>query len=387
MREDMEHYEVAVLGCGGMGSAACRHLAARGVNVVGLEQFGRLHDHGSSHGHSRVVRQAYFEHPDYVPLLKRSFQLWDELAEESGMPCLLRIGALFAGPADSEVYAGSLRSAREHELAIQELDHKTLCERYPQFAFDSDTVGVFEPTAGLVIPENGIAAHLELAERDGADIRENIKVESVETSDTGIVVRTSSGSLRAERLVVTAGAWTSRFISCPGMPLEVHRKVFCWFEPLDLEACDSARMPVWIIGGGRSAHAGDYYGIPTWVTQPGPRGVKVGFHGPGTIVDPDTCARTVPEDVIARFRHDIHELLPGVLGEVMHSTTCLYTMSPDGHFIVDHAPGDERVVLGCGFSGHGYKFAPVIGEILADLAIDGVSSLPVEFLGLGPRRV
>lgn len=386
MRSGMEHCEVAVVGCGGMGSAVCRHLAAGGAQVVGLERFGRLHDQGSSHGHSRVIRQAYFEHPDYVPLLKRSYELWDELAAESGLPCLFRVGALFAGPPDSVVYRGSLDSARIHGLTIEDLDPESLCKKYPQFAFEPGTVGVFEPGAGLVIPENGIAAHLSLAERDGADIREHVEVETVEPTDAGIVLRTSAGSLLADQLVITAGAWTSRFATFSGMPLEVHRKAICWFEPLDSAACAAERMPVWIVDEMRDVPGGDYYGIPTWEGQSGPPGVKVGFHGPGTVVDPENCQRSISEDVIAKFQHDIQTLLPGVLGKVTHSMACLYTMTPDGHFLIDHAPGEERIIFGCGFSGHGYKFAPVVGEILAQLALNGHTRHPVEFLGLGDAR-
>lgn len=386
MNNGIEHCDVVVLGCGGMGAAACRHLAARGAKVVGLERFERLHEQGSSHGNSRVVRQAYFEHPNYVPLLTRSFKLWDELEEQSGLPCLFRVGALFAGPPESEVYRGSLESAQEHNVKIEDLSPEALRERFPQFDFDPGTVAVLEPGAGLVVPENGIMGHLLLAERDGADIRENVEVEAVESTETGIVVRTSSGSLCADRLVITAGAWTSRFVQFPGMPLEVHRKVLCWFEPLDPDACDATRMPVWIVDEFRGVTDGDYYGIPTWSGQSGPPGVKVGFHGLGTIVDPDIPDRKASDDVIAQFQQDLQQLLPGVLGRVTHSTTCLYTVTPDGNFIIDRLPKDERIIVACGFSGHGYKFAPVVGEILAGLALDGRTEHPIEFLRILEER-
>jgi sarcosine oxidase len=366
-----------------MGAAACCHLAKRGVRVVGFEQFGRGHQFGSSHGHSRVVRQAYHEHPDYVPLLKRSFELW------AAMPAdiLHRCGALFVGAPDSAICRGALAAAAAHAIPVEALDHAELALRYPQFAFGEDHVGVFEPGAGFVVPERGIEWHLEEAEAAGADIRQETQVAAIESTDGGVLVRTDRGTVKAAQVVVTAGAWTERFVSFPACPLEVQRKAIVWFEPVDTALCDQAAMPTWIINSGDAQSAGDYYGVPTWHGQPGPQGVKVGFHGPGPPVDPDTVDRVVSPETIATFERDVHGFLPDVVGSAVESAVCLYTMSADGHFIIERAPASERIIVACGFSGHGYKFAPVIGEVLADLAIDGVSRHDIVFLGLGNERV
>ena len=386
MNHPNQDCEVVVVGCGGMGAAACCHLAARGVDVIGLERFARCHDHGSSHGHSRVVRRAYFEHPDYVPLLVRAFELWNELGDRTGLDCIHQIGALFCGQPESEVYAQSLASARAHGLEVEDLDPKQLAARFPQFALPDGMCGVYEPDAGFVIPENGIEAHLRLAEEGGAEIREGVRVDSIEGSDAGVTLQTSQGSIRASRVVVAAGAWTNRLLGDIGIPLEVHRKMICWFEALQPDACAESRMPAWIVGGDLVHSQGDYYGIPTWDGQSGPAGVKVGCHGPGTPIDPDTDSREAPPAEIDRFERDVQALLPGVLGRIVETATCLYTMTPDGHFVIGALPEEPRIVVAGGFSGHGYKFAPVMGEVLADLAMDGGTRLPVGFLGISPDR-
>lgn len=382
----VERCEVLVVGCGGMGAAACAHLAIRGTRVIGLEQFSTGHVRGSSHGHSRVVRTAYFEHPDYVPLLLRAFELWDDLTDRTGIDCLHRCGAMFCGLPDSEVYVESLASARQHGLAVEDLDPEALSARFPQFAFPPGMAAVLEPGAGFVIPEHGIEAHLHVARNHGADVREGVKVKRIEAHDAEVTVQTTHGTFIAEKVVVTAGAWAASLLADHGLPLEVHRQVLCWFEAQQPEACDEHRMPAWILSEQGGHSQGDYYGIPTWADQPGPPGVKIGCHGPGTVVDPDLPVAGVTDEEQARFERAIHRLLPGVLGQVLHSTTCLYTMSPDGHFVIDTLPGADRVVVAAGFSGHGYKFAPVVGEILADLALEGRTRHPAAFLGLGSGR-
>ncbi|MCH2160560.1 MAG: N-methyl-L-tryptophan oxidase [Phycisphaerales bacterium] len=369
-----------------MGSAACRHLASRGARVVGLEQFQVGHDRGSSHGHSRVVRTAYFEHPDYVPLLLRAFELWDDLSEKTGIDCLHRSGAMFCGLPGSEVYVQSLASARQHGLEVEDLSPEVLRDRFPQFRFPDGMAAVLEPGAGFVIPENGIEAHLRLARQDGAEIREGVRVDTIDASDAGVILHTDSGTLHADKVVVTAGAWTSRLLQDLGVPLEVHRQVLCWFEALDASACNESAMPAWIMSETSDHSQGDYYGIPTWRGQPGPAGVKVGCHGPGAIVDPDHPVPSMSTEEVARFERDVHRILPGVLGKVVATATCLYTMSPDTHFLIDSLPQESRIVVAGGFSGHGYKFAPVVGEILADHALEGGTSHPAGFLGLHSER-
>lgn len=367
-----------------MGSAVCAALARRGVPVIGLEQFTPVHDLGSSHGGSRLARRAYFEHPDYVPLLEHAFLGWDQLEAETGLTCLHRVGVLLAGKTGSEVLSGSKRSAEMHDIPVQHLDPDELQATYPQFQFSSDMHGLLEPGAGFVVPEHGVRAHLDVARHRGADLRFETRVKGIEADNDGGVVRTERGEIRAHRVVVTVGAWTGRLLPSLAdvVRLEPQRKHIVWFHPRDPKVCASNRMPAWAIDSGEAFGRGFYYGVPTWPGQIGPAGIKVGFHGPGTPIDPDEFDRTPEPDVIERFQHDVEQFLPGIVESVSRTATCLYTMSPDEHFVIDQVPGADAIVFAAGFSGHGYKFAPVIGDLLADLALDGGSDLPAGFLSL-----
>jgi sarcosine oxidase len=379
----MEQRQTVVVGLGGMGAAVLEALARRGVRPLGLDRFRAGHLSGSSHGGSRVARQAYFEHPDYVPLLKWAFEGWDRLEAETGIRCLHRIGVLLAGGVDSMLLKASLASAREHGIPIESIDSSELRRRFPQFRLPDGMFGVFEPGAGFVRPEAGIDANLEFAVNRGAEIRRPVEVLGIDADDDGAVIRTDQGDIRAERVVVTAGAWTSRLLRelDSSVPLIPQRKEMVWFANRGQAACSSAGMPAWLVDDQGACGDGVYYGVPTWAGQTGHRGMKVGFHGPGVPVDPD-LKHVVPQEIVDRFSRDMKRYLPEVLGEPIAAQSCLYTMSPDEHFVIDRLPGRAAVVVAAGFSGHGYKFAPVVGEIAADLAMEGRSSLPAGFLGL-----
>ncbi len=376
---------VVVVGLGAMGSAACAHLARRGVPVIGIDRFSPPHDQGSSHGGSRVARRAYFEHPDYVPLLERAFRGWERLESETGLACLKRVGVLLMGGPDSEVLRASQESAKRHSIEVMALAPRQLATAYPQFGLPDGTCGLLEPDAGFVIPENGVEAHLRVARRHGAEFRLDTRVVAIEADDDGGVVRLEGESIDASRIVVTAGAWSNQLL--PGIAERLHlaaqRKHIVWFRPRDATLCSDARMPAWVIDDGGACGDGLYYGVPTWSGQIGHDGVKIGFHGPGTPIDPDDHARTPDPLVVDRFRNDMERYLPGVLGDPVAAATCLYTMSPDQHFVIDLVPDARSVAFAAGFSGHGYKFAPVIGELLADLVLEGSSELPADFLRVG----
>ena len=380
----MKNSPVVVVGLGAMGSAACAEIARRGQAVIGLDRYAPPHDQGSSHGGSRVARRAYFEHPGYVPLLERAFRGWQALETETGLPCLKRVGVLLIGGPESEVLRASRQSAEQHGIHVMTLAPRQLASAYPQFRLPGEAWGLLEPDAGFVIPENGVRAHLELARQHGADLRLNTRVLEIEADDQGGVVRLDGDHIDAARIVVTAGAWTNTLLPAiaAGVQLAPQRKHIVWFRPRDAMACSSERMPAWVIDDDGACGEGLYYGIPTWPGQIGHEGVKIGFHGPGTPVDPDTFGRDPDPGVVERFRDDIGRYLP-VVGQPVAAATCLYTMSPDQHFVIDLLPGARSVAFAAGFSGHGYKFAPAIGELLADLVMDGGSALPAGFLGLG----
>lgn len=376
----MKQVDVIVLGLGGMGASAMASLAGRGVEVLGIDQEPGPHARGSSHGGSRIIRRAYFEHPDYVPLLNESFEGWERLEQSSGSSLLHRTGVLLVGPSSSSILGASRVSAEDHGVPVEWLDPNRMRDRFPQFSPASEWSGLFEPGGGILNPEAGVRAHLDVAQRAGASIRRPEKVLSIDGDDDFAVVRTGREEIRTRRLIIAAGAWTAPLLGDHfGVPLIPHRKAMVWFEAADSAACSSSRMPAWLIDDGDPA--GNYYGVPTWPGQPPPGGVKVGFHGFGTVVDPDDPGE-IPADVVERFAADLATRMPGVLGRPVAARSCLYTMSPDQNFVIDHLPGRRSMVVLAGFSGHGYKFAPVVGEIAADLAIDGNTLRPAGFLGL-----
>ncbi len=377
MPSTVDEYDVIVLGLGGMGSAAARHLAGRGARVLGLEQFTPAHALGSSHGDTRIVRMAYFEAPDYVPLLRRAYQLWDELEADSGQALFVRNGALMIGTAGSEVVRGTLASVQRYDLPHELLDRTAMAQRFPQFALRPGEQAVFERNAGFVNPEVVVRAHLDLAARDGAELRFETPVTSWRADTDGVVVRTAGTEFHGRRLVIAAGAWAARMAPGLDVPLRVGRRVMHYLEPV-ASAVDFAadRFPVYVY---ETSDRDAIYGFP-WVGDPRD-GVKAGFHYRGGDVDPDTVDRDVSPAERDEMRAALADRIPGLAGRHLASKVCMYTLTPDEHFVIDHLPGHGgRVVVAAGFSGHGFKFTPVVGEILADLAQHGHTDLPIEFL-------
>jgi sarcosine oxidase len=361
--------DVIVVGLGADGSAAAAHLAQRGATVLGLEAFARGHTNGSSGGLTRVIRLAYYEHPDYVPLLKRAWALWGELESATGEELLRQTGGVYVGPRDGELVGGSLRSAREHGLGHELLDPAALRARLPLFRFDPDWWGLAEATAGYLLPDRAIAAHLAVAERGGADLRFGERVTAWSREGDGVQVTTDRGTYRAAKLVIAAGAWNPRLLPRIAPLLVVKRVPLFWFEPVaEREAL--ARLPVYIVDSGLGHGC---YGFPYLADQ----GLKIATHGAGTPADPDTVDRDAHPADEAPIRQFIKERLPAADGPVRTTKICLYTVTPDEHFIVDL---DGPVAYASACSGHGFKFASVIGEILADLALDGATRHPIGFL-------
>ncbi len=361
--------DVIVVGLGADGSAAAAHLAKRGVRVLGLEAFARGHTNGSSGGLTRVIRLAYYEHPDYVPLLKRAWALWRELERDSGADLLRQTGGVYAGPRDGELVGGSLRSAQAHSLEHELLDPDALRAKLPLFRFDPDWWGLAEGSAGYLFPERCIAAHLSRAETHGADLRFGERAASWSPDGQGVRVTTDRGTYRADRLVITAGAWNARLVPRIAPLLTVKRVPLFWFEPVaEREAL--AALPVYIVDSGIGHGC---YGFPYLPDQ----GLKIATHGAGTPADPDTIDRDVHPADEAPIREFIRRRLPVADGLVRGAKICMYTVTPDEHFIVD-VEGPVAYASAC--SGHGFKFASVMGEVLADLALDGTTRHPVGFL-------
>jgi sarcosine oxidase len=359
-------YDVIVLGAGGMGSAAAYHLARRGSRVLGLDRFGPAHALGSSHGGSRVYRQAYFEDPAYVPLLLRAWDLWHEL----GRDCFVPTGGLYVGRPDRATFGGSLRAAQEWGLAHEVLGPADVARRFPTFALQPDELALYEERAGFARPERTVAAHLALAAEAGAELRFDEPALGWSAGRSGVSVRTGRATYTAGALVVAAGAWTPELLAGLGLPLVVERQVMHWVAPSGPIAPYEA-IPVFICGDGRA----QVYGFPAIDGPAG--GVKISFFRAGGPTTPDTVDRTVRPAEVAELRARARQVLPGLDGPAVAATVCMYTTTPDEHFVIGRHPAYDNVVVAGGFSGHGFKFVPVVGEVLADLALDGATRQPI----------
>ncbi|MBA3963415.1 MAG: N-methyl-L-tryptophan oxidase [Chthoniobacterales bacterium] len=368
-------YDVAVVGLGGIGSAIFAHCAARGAKTIGLEQFGAAHDLGSSHGKSRMIRKAYFEDPAYVPLLLRAYDLWRELEKESGEELLTMTGLLMVGEESAPIVSGARHAASAHGLSLQVLTPREIQRRYPTLQLLPNEIGVFEPDGGVLAPERAIAAYLRAAARSGAEIRCESGVSGWEAkADAFEICLTSKARLTTKSLILAQGPW---FSDALGVPLRVQRNVQAWFTP-STPAYAAGRFPPFLIE--RANFPAPLYGFPDFGD-----GIKAAFHAHGTIGEVGQLDREINQQRdIAPIIAAMEKWMPGATATFRAAKPCPYTLTPDGHFVIDRHPEHKRVILCGGFSGHGFKFAPVIGEIAADLALDGGSRHEIDFLS--PRR-
>jgi sarcosine oxidase len=369
-------FDVAVVGLGGMGSALLAQCAQRGASVIGLEQFARGHELGSSSGKSRMIRKAYFEDPAYVPLLLRAYDLWRELERETGTELLLLTGLLMVGEADCEIIAGAGRAAREHGLPLESLTAPEIRGRYPTLTVLDDEVGVYESDGGVLDPERAVEAHLAAAAMAGAQMRFGVALENWEATRDGFTIRLADGTSVASRaLILSLGPWFKDALERIGISIRVQRNVQAWFEPAT-DAYAAPHFPPFLLD--RKGLPAPLYGFPDFGD-----GVKAAFHSYGDLTD---AAHVVREVNLARDIAPIVEAMeqwmPGAAMTLRAAKPCLYTLTPDCHFVVDRHPEHSRLILCGGFSGHGFKFAPVIGEIGADLALEESSRHKIDFLSL-----
>jgi sarcosine oxidase len=380
-------FDLIVIGAGAVGSAALRAAAEAGARVLGLEQYTPANARGSSHGHSRIFRHAYFEHPDYVPLLRHATARLESLERASGARLLHRCGMLLMGAPGCPAVSGAIESAQRWGLPLDALDATAVRSRFPWFDVPSDTQGAFEANAGIVRPEATVRAAVQVALARGAELRTEQRVEAVVEDDTGVSVVTASGTERAAAAIIAAGPWAPVVMPELRPWLRVTRVVQAWLAPQD--GTDASAMPCWLYDRGPGRRA--IYGLapdPMEANPPsGPpspsRYPKVGLHGSDVLVDPDRGAAPVTtadtDAILAEYR----AIAPLLAGRVVESATCLYTMSPDEHFILGPRPGCRRTFFAAGLSGHGFKLAPALGDALADLALLGRTTLPVGFLSPG----
>jgi sarcosine oxidase len=362
----MAAFDVIVVGVGAMGSAVAAHCASRGQRVLALERHGIGHAFGSSHGLTRIIRLAYFEDPRYVPLLHRAFALWRTLEAGLEAPLLQVTGALDVGWAGSPIFEGSLRSCREHALTHEVLDAAALSSRFPGWRPADHAMAVFQPEGGFLAPERCIHAHVQVARRHGAVVREHAQVLGWTATDGTVRVETTTGCHEAGQLVLTAGAWMGALAPVLQPRLTPERQVVGWFGISDRPAFTPERFPVFVL----EADEGCYYGFP----EHGGEGFKIGrYHHLGEVVDPDAMDRACSPVDEAALRQAVARYFPGANGALRAASTCLFTNTADGHFIIDRAPNAPEVLLVSPCSGHGFKFSSVIGEICADLVVDGAT--------------
>lgn len=376
-RQMAADYDIIIIGGGGVGCCAAWQAARKGKRVLVLEQFERGHQLGSSHGETRMIRKAYYEHPDYVPLVQQSYKLWQKLEEQAGMGLLSLSGLMLSGPATSEAIDGTTTSAEQHGLELEDVAVDEFEERFPGFNIPADHEVLYEPDGGYLIVEDCVEVAITFAERKGAEFRWSTPVTHWESKQDQATVWANGETHTAESLIITAGPWAEKLLhELPGFPLlQVLRKMMFWFP---------VRSDVYDVAFGSSAFYfsmpwGEFYGFPSLDGET----IKVCQHSGGI---PVAELGTAPESFLPEELTPVQQFLTAVMPEVdpqpVHFRPCLYTMSPDAHFIVDQHPQHQNVSFAAGLSGHGFKFAPVLGQALVDLAIHYETDQPIRFLNL-----
>jgi sarcosine oxidase len=362
----MREFDSIVIGVGGMGSATAYHLARRGQRVLGLEQFDIPHEFGSSHSSTRIIRMAYPEGAGYVPLLRRAYHLWRDLETRSGERLLFATGCIDAGAPDSATVRGSIETCRQFDLEHQTLDARSLRVKFPGYRLSDHMAAVLQPDGGFLLPERCIVNYVQAAQALGGEIHTRERVTGWDSTHGGVEVRTERESYRAHHLLITAGPWTSQL--CPELQqLAVpERQVVLWTQPLRPDLFQPESFPVFNL----EASEGRFYGCPAY----GVPGFKIGkYHHRRENVDPDGVDREIHPEDEAALREGIRRYFPYADGPTLAMKTCMFTNSPDEHFILDAHPHVQNVYIAAGFSGHGFKFASVVGEVMTDLALDGAA--------------
>lgn len=380
----MERYDVIVVGLGVMGSAAAWQIARRGLRVLAFDRYTPPHTLGSTHGRTRIIREAYFEHPSYVPFIRRAYELWDETARAANAELFVATRGLMIGRPEGEIVAGALASAREHGVTHELLSATELRRRFPVFTPDEGMVGVLESRAGVLFAERCVDVQLRLAVERGAVVRCGERVAEWRSSAADVEVRTEAGDAHeADRLVLAVGPWAPELLEGYGVPLVCERQLMYWFEPLDHAGFGTGECPiaVWDEGAGAAFATFPDFGD----------GVKIAIHHGGAATDPDTVDRTPRAEDEAAARDRLRRYVPAANGALRDAAVCLYTNTPDQHFIIDYLDEHRRVVLASPCSGHGFKFASAVGETVAHLVADepppvDIALFSLDRLGAPSRR-
>lgn len=381
-KQSTGHFDAIVIGVGSMGSSTCYHLSQHGHKVLGLEQFDISHEQGSHAGQSRIIRMAYGEDSDYVPLLQRAYANWKTLEDQTKSKVFEKTGIAYFGRPDNEFMQGVKKSSLQYKVPIAKSSPDKAKELFPQFKVPADFEVIFEPNAGFLTPERAILLFVQQAIAKGADIRTRERVKGWKQEGGKIKVESSSGTFTCDKLIITAGGWASKVIPNFKPALKVTKQMLAWVAPKNWEMFSLGKFPCWIL---EDPELGSYYGFPILPPDKfgGPIGLKLAHHFPGEVSDPDKVNRNVTAGTEDDIRNMLKKYMPEADHSILSLKSCLYTNTKDEDFIIDYLPQfNKQVTIACGFSGHGFKFASVIGEILTDMAMKGKTELPVGFLSL-----
>ena len=373
----MTKYDCIVVGIGGMGSATLYELRRRGKNVLGIEQFDLAHENGSSHGSTRIIRLAYYEHPSYVPIMKRGYELWSDLEQLSNTKLLHTTGSIDIGPAESIVFKGSKESCELHNLPYDVLNGREISSRFPGYQLDAEMMSVFQPAGGFLEPEKCITSFVDMACEMGAELHTGERVISWEVVNSKtVIVRTNGGEYETENLVFTSGAWTGKLLPDFESKVVPERQVMGWFDVGSTNEFNPENFPVFNL----LVPEGRYYGFPQYDIP----GFKIGlYHHLYEKVDPDNLDRSVvtstDEEVLRRC---VSKYFPMADNAMIQAKVCMFTNSPDEHFIIDRLPQLSNVYVAAGFSGHGFKYCSVVGEILASMVENQRLDYDIDMFGL-----
>lgn len=376
-----KQFDYIVIGVGSMGSSTCYHLAKSGASVLGIEQFELAHEKGAHSGQSRIVRKAYFEHPDYIPLLERAYHNWREIERVSGKKMYHETGIFYGGPVGHAIIENIRSAAAQYQIPLMDNKNGDSLNVSTMFNMPADYEWIYEPEAGFVETDKAILAYVDEAQKLGSEIHINEKVLGWDVNDEAVVVNTSKGTYTCKKVIVTAGPWSAKLMPNIKDQLTITRQTLMWIQPNADESFKSPDFPCWFMID--KNQPGAYYGFPIAQIEDAknPIGFKFAYHYPGNETDPDQVDREISEDDKKPLLEFIDQYIPKAKGQVLGVKTCLYSNSQDEHFVIDSLPETKgRVCFARGFSGHGFKFVSVIGEIMADLALHGKSDLPIEFL-------
>lgn len=376
-------YDVIVVGVGSMGAAACYYLSKSGAKVLGIEQFEISHNKGSHSGQSRIIRKAYFEHPDYVPLLEQSYKNWLSIEKELSVRLMEPTGLVYFADSNHDLLQEVRSSANEYGIDIQNFNAQKAMEKFPSFSIPTTYEAIFEPQAGFIAPEKTIQSMVKASKDKGAEIHTGEKVITWSSSKGKVSVITDQGQYEADKLILCAGVYTLALSEYLKPKLQVTQQLLSWVKPKNPFQFELGNFPCWVLANNEDP--GVYYGFPILSNDlySGPQGLKIAHHARGTEIEPSSNLIFDAEQEKIKLKVFLEKFIPDGFEEFLTVQSCMYTYSPDDDFIIDFLPNtDQSVIVACGFSGHGFKFVPVIGEILSDLASKGKTDLPIDFLSL-----